>query len=148
MPSLVGWLWGIRKRIGCSFSSVLTVLSATVFKGRVSEVYSYWLQTCFELIWIFSTSFFIYWENWFYAKVSSQVSHVIPNVSYYYSKSSLGSENVTPDFEFLNTYKIPPTPIPPRAPPPPPKKKMMMMYYNLTYAETSLWNCFWNVLRF
>lgn len=50
-------------------------------------------------------------------QVSSQVSHVIPNVSYYYSKSSLGSENVTPDFEFLNTQKIPPTPIPPRAPP-------------------------------
>lgn len=118
MPSLVGWLWGIRKRIGCSFSSVLTVLSATVFKGRVSEVYSYWLQTCFELIWIVTTSFFIYWENRFYAKVSSQVSHVIPNVSLYYSKSSLGSENVTPDFEFLNTEKIPPTPIPPRAPPP------------------------------
>lgn len=135
----------VRKRIGCSFSSVLTVLSATVFKGIVSEVYSYWLQTCFELIWIFSTSFFIYWENWFYAKVSSQVSHVIPNVSLYYSKSSLGSENVTPDFEFLNTEKIPPTPIPPRAPPP---KKMMMMCYNLTYTETSLWNFFWNVLRF
>lgn len=137
----------VRKRIGCSFSSVLTVLSVTVFKGRVSEVYSYWLQTCFELIWIVTTSFFIYWENRFYTKVSSQVSHVIPNVSLYYSKSSLGSENVTPDFEFLNTEKIPPTPIPPRAPPPP-QKKMMMMCYNLTYAETSLWNFFWNVLRF
>ena len=117
-------------------------LLATVFKGRVSEVYSYWLQTCFELIWILSTSFFIYWEIGFMQKFLHRFHKLFQMCHCIIVKVDLLARTLHLILSFKSLRKYPQHP----SPPPPPQKKMMEMYmsmfYNLTYAETSLWNLF------
>jgi len=121
-------------------------LSATVFKGRVSEVYSCWLQTCFELIWIFSTSFFIYWEIGFTQKFLHRFQKLFQMCHCIKVKVVLLARILHLILSFKTLGKYPQHP-----PPPPPNKKWwwcIVHVLQLNLRRNFSLKFVWKLLRF
>ena len=122
-------------------------LLATVFKGRVSEVYSYWLQTCFELIWILSTSFFICWEIGFMQKFLHRFHKLFQMCHCIIVKVDLLARTLHLILSFKSLRKYPQHP----SPPPPPKKNDGDVYVHvlqLNLRRNLSLKFVWNLLRF